>query len=131
TRFGDCFSSKAFKFHTPSGIFTYAPMRRPRLPRLAIGDFADRETLAAAPPSPTKPFGLGPPSPAVRERDLSVECAAASLPHRARGWRAQRAGVNDPNFLAVRRPNRFVNLQRCAARGNLARWRDGSQVNAP
>src|SRR5690242_1801456 len=92
TRFGDCFSSKAFKFHIPSGIFTYAPMRPPRLPRLAIGDFADPETLAAAPPSPTKPFGIGPPSPVVRERDLSVECVVAPLPHRGRRWRAQRAG---------------------------------------
>ena len=42
TRSGDCFSSKAFAFRTPSGIFMYAQMRRPLLPRLVIGDIADR-----------------------------------------------------------------------------------------
>jgi small-conductance mechanosensitive channel len=47
TRSGDCFSSKAFAFHTPSGIFMYAPMRRPLLLRLVIGDIADREAVRA------------------------------------------------------------------------------------
>jgi hypothetical protein len=47
TRSGDCFSRKAFAFHTPSGIFMYAPMRRPPLLRLVIGDIADREAVRA------------------------------------------------------------------------------------
>jgi len=47
TRSGDCFSSKAFAFHTPSGIFMYAPMRRPLLLRLVIGDIAHREAVRA------------------------------------------------------------------------------------
>jgi hypothetical protein len=42
-----CFSSKAFAFHTPSGIFMYAPMRRPLLLRLVMGDIADREAVRA------------------------------------------------------------------------------------
>src|SRR5580700_2685915 len=83
TRSGDCFGSKAFAFRTPSAIFMYAPMRRPVLLRLVIGDIVDRE----AAPGDHKPFdralgaeGSNPP-PSSRE---SAANPTSSIMARAR-----------------------------------------------
>ena len=42
------FQQQAFAFRIPSGIFMYARMRWPLLPRWVIGDSADREALGGA-----------------------------------------------------------------------------------
>src|SRR5437868_15287814 len=84
TRSGDCSSNKAFAFRTPSAIFMYARMRRPHLPRLPIGDIADREALGG---DPFRPLEAGPilthqalrarspHSPAVRERSSELNAS--------------------------------------------------------
>jgi small-conductance mechanosensitive channel len=41
------FQQQGIRIPYPSGIFMYAPMRRPLLPRLVIGDIADREAVRA------------------------------------------------------------------------------------
>src|SRR6516162_7544142 len=68
SRSGDCSSNKEFAFRTPNGIFMYAPMRRPLLPRLAIGDIADHEAARA---------GLS----AFREFGLVASCFECSRQH--------------------------------------------------
>jgi hypothetical protein len=43
-------------------------------------------------PHPPSPAGRAPPSPAMRERGSPRLLPTAPLPHRGRGWRAQRGG---------------------------------------